>query len=226
MENKNIVYQTALQYVEYKIFNLRINIPYMINQSDRYCSSITRGKAPLNEIAQEFQKEAKRHKLNITCLSPEKIKTTMQSFGIGIDCSGFAYHILNPLVKLKTGKDLSNFLVRFSGLLGKIDKTLLRNKRYEKISAAQLTSSINTIGIYDVLDIKVGDIIRMTHRGYEGKHPLVVVEVTSKYILYAHSSEYVEENGAHFGKIIIHNIKDGLNKQEWLEKTKMGKIMV
>jgi len=146
----------------------------------------------------------------------------MQSYGIGIDCSGFAYHILNPLIKQKIRKDLSHFLVRFSGLFGLVDKALFRTKRYQKISAAMLVSNLNTIRIDNVADIRVGDLIQMTHQGYEGKHPLVVVGVEPTFILYAHSSEYVKMNGAHFGKICLLDLSKSLDQQEWLEETSAG----
>ena len=220
---ENIVYETALQYVECEVLGKKINIPYMINYSNRYCSPLTKGKAPIDEIIQEFETKIKQDKQQIALLSPNQIKQMMQSYGIGIDCSGFAYHILNSLVRQKTKKDLNRFLIRFPGMIGVVDKAMFKNKRYQKISAAVLTSDLNTIKINNTSDIRVGDLIRMTHQGYEGKHPLVVVKVTPTSILYAHSSEYVETNGVHFGKILIHNVGRNLYQQEWSEKTTAGK---
>lgn len=223
MRNENIVYDTALQYISCEVFGEAFNIPYMINNSDRYCSPHTKGKAPIQAIIEEFKQKLAQDQQQNSHLSANKIKLKMQSYGIGIDCSGFAYHLLNPLVTSRTGKDLSHFLVRFPGILGILDIKIFNKKRYQKISATQLTNSSNTNRVNLISDIQVGDIIRMTHEGYEGKHPLVIVQVSPKFLVYAHSSEYVEINGAHFGKIKIIDNAKGLEKQKWLEKTITGK---
>jgi len=65
MAIKNIVYETALQYVECEVLGQKINIPYMINQRDRYCSPLSKGKAPIDELIQEFKTKARQHKEHI-----------------------------------------------------------------------------------------------------------------------------------------------------------------
>ncbi len=223
MVSKNLIYQTALKYVECKIFGKQISIPYMINQKDRYCSPIGKGKAPIEEIIREFEMKVREDNLNVEKFNPNEIRELMKKMGLGIDCSGYAYHLLDAFVKMRTSKDLSLFLLRFPGFLGNIDKMLFNGKRYEKISAAILTSDINTISVDHVADIQIGDLIKMTHQGWEGKHVLIVADVTPSYILYTHSSEYVETNGVHFGKIVIRDKSEDLSKQEWLEMTLNGK---
>jgi hypothetical protein len=53
-----------------------------------------RGKGTPKEIRDAITKLAKIDKLNLETITPEGLRNFMQLYGIGIDCSGFAYNIL------------------------------------------------------------------------------------------------------------------------------------
>lgn len=115
--------------------------------------------------------------------------------------------------------------MRFPGLVGQLEKILLSPKRVRRISADTLTNNLNTIQITKVKDIRVGDLIRLTHENWSGKHIAVIVSVSQKKLIYAHSSDatnMTQAEGPHLGEIIITNPNKDLDQQKWLEKTRDG----
>jgi len=223
----NLFYQLANEYVNFEIGGKKIMMPYCIvdvpydrakhkmGRTDRFHNFA--GKGTPEQIRKLTIKTAKTKKFNLEAASKQEIIQFMVDNGIGIDCSGFVYNILDAYIRKVKKTSLANYVYRQSGLLGKVENLLLRKNRVRRISAATLTNELNTIKIEKVKDIQPGDIIRLTHSDWPGKHIAIIVDRDNTDITYAMASEYMKIRGAHFGTIRIKNNNKGLELQEWQE---------
>ncbi len=233
----NSLYELANEYINFRIGFKKINVPYAISSyaikkygigSNIQAATTGKfenysGKGTPNQIRKALINAAKKENFNLDKATSKDIYKFMESHGIGIDCSGFVYNILNTYLIKKENKSLDNIILRYKGVLGYFERFLLVKNRVRRSSANTLTNDLNTIKINKVKDIELADIIRLTHSDWKGKHIAIIVDVNKKYITYAMSSEYTKIKGAHFGRIKIIDPDKSLEKQQWEELTKKGK---
>ncbi len=230
----NDLYKIVEEYTNFIVEGKKVQIPYSIvgNQmsSDEKLNSgrTTKfsnfaGKGTPNQIRLTLIKKAKKEGFDLSRKKSEEITQFLICQGIGVDCSGFVYNTLNSHLKNTAHISLDKLILRFSGTIGRFERFLFSRNRVRKCSAEVLTNELNSFKVERVRDILPGDMIRLTHRNWMGKHIALIVNVTKDYLVYAHSSEYTKENGPHFAKIRILSPDEGLEKQEWLEKTYNGK---
>lgn len=219
----NVLYGKAKGYIDFEIWGKKVKIPYVLAKGKRWHFFDSSGKGTPEQINAETVKAAKNKGVDLSFCSPFQISKFMRQERIGIDCSGFVYHLLKEFVKETEGKDLNICLLRYKGFVGKVERALLNFKRARRISAEVLTSNINTVKIEKVSQIKPGDLLRLTPLNWSGKHIAIVVGVTPNKVIYAHSSRDTKRQGPHFGEIEILNRKLGLESQKWLEITKAEK---
>lgn len=182
------------------------------------------GKGTANQLNYEIQLLIKKHPEFLRYTSADITKILKQE-GIGVDCSGYVYNILDEYVHAVKGTRLDYLIKRPTRLPSYIDLFFYTKNRVRKISSKALTSKINTTIIRNVKDIHAGDMIRLTHGNYEGKHVALIISITEKEIIYTHSSDSLNmtsEEGPHLSVIEIINPQFGLEKQLWKEKTKKG----
>jgi hypothetical protein len=236
--NKNmatILYDSANEYINFHIEKKRISVPYTISKegekraigelssagvTDRF--SNYGGKGTPQQIRELLLNAAKKESFDLSKAASEEIIQFMIQQGIGVDCSGFVYYVLNQYVKKEKHTSLDSLILRYPGVLGKIERFVLQKNRVRRASAATLTSDLNTKKIEAVKDMKPGDLIRLTHSDWKGKHIAIIVSIDTSFITYAMNSQYTHIQGARFGKIKIKDKNKGLESQEWLEKTKKG----
>jgi hypothetical protein len=231
----NLFYKLADEYIHFEIAGKTINVPYSISTEgekraigELSSAGVTGrfanygGKGTPKQIRELVLKTAKKENFNLHKAKPEEIIQFMISQGIGVDCSGFVYYILDQYLKKEKHKSLNTLILRYPGLVGKIERFLLQNNRVRRSSAATLTNDLNTVKIEKAKDIKPGDLIRLTHSDWKGKHIIVIIAIDDKFITYAMTSQYTKIQGARFGKIRIKDRNKGLEAQEWLEETKKG----
>jgi hypothetical protein len=163
------------------------------------------GKGSPAQIRKATLERAKKSSLNLKKLSSSQIRRFMRQKKIGLDCSGFAFQILDFL-----------FPGFWKGLKKAPGKSVNPIRRF---NAYALTSKENSVAVKKIKDIKVGDLVPLSWQG-KVDHVLTVVKVTDKLITYAHSSQKTKITGPHLGKIKIIDPKKGLNKQVWLERNK------
>jgi hypothetical protein len=180
------------------------------------------GKATPQQVKHLVYAAARKNHFDLEKASAQEIVSFMITKGIGVDCSGFVYYILDQYLRRKKRQTLDSLILRYPGMWGKIERFLLQQNRVRRTSAATLTSDLNTIPIKRVCDMQPGDLIRLTHRDWKGKHVIVVVSLSDTEITYAMTSQYTQIQGARFGKIKIRDKNKGLEAQTWLEKTKKG----
>jgi len=189
----------------------KVRIPYWRNKFFKDRGRIQGplgGKGAPAQIKQATLKKAKESKIDLSQPSSEQIRDFMRQKRIGLDCSGFAFQVLNFL---KPG---------FHKNLKKAEGISLNPIR--RFSVRALTSNRNSQPVKKTKNIKVGDLIPVSFNDQNIDHVLVVVRAGKKEIAYAHSSRKTKITGPHLGKIKVIDPNLGLEKQQWLEKTKGG----
>lgn len=232
----NLLYTLADEYIHFEVAGKIINVPYSISKegekraigelssagvTDRFANY--GGKGTPKQIRELVLKAAKKEHFDLKKATLDEIIQFMIKQGIGVDCSGFVYYILDQYLKKEKKRSLDTLILRYPGILGKIERLVLQKNRVRRSSAATLTNQLNTVKIEQVKDIRPGDMIRLTHADWKGKHIIIIVALDEKFITYAMTSQYTKIQGARFGKILIKDKNKGLEAQEWLEETKKGK---
>lgn len=218
------------QYLNLQINSISCSVPYFNNKTmrTRVALAVKVGKGSPTEIASEI-KDILFKKRNPAELTSESLKTTLIENHLGIDCSGFLYHILDaeskavgngPLNKRLTLIRANNFIRKFIASLNPV----------KNIDVATFASDKNshTIALPDVLP---GDIITMLgHSGEnERDHALIIHQIDytdsiPKTIHYSHSVAYPEDGlygtGVRQGYIQITNPKGSIIEGNWVENNK------
>lgn len=153
----------------------RINIPY---QPDRR----KYGKSDPETLIADTTGLAKEQGVELDGLTKEGLRKFMEKNELGIDCSGFAYHLLDYLLK-------------------ELDKGGMEGAGFPPASRTNvnlLTSAEFSVQV-EIYDLRPADLIKLNSSG-EIPHVLVMLDQSG----YAHSSKLTEVTGVHTG-----TIKDG-----------------
>ncbi len=167
----NTLYHLANDYINFAIEGKKVRIPYAIERhaikkygigSSADVPTTGRfenfaGKGTTEQIRDALIKTAKKEKFNLSSATTAQIYKFMESHGIGIDCSGFVYNVLDGYLQKERRKSLDTLILRYSGLFGKTERFLLQKNRVRRTSAETLTNDLNTIRIEKVKDIKPGE---------------------------------------------------------------------
>jgi len=171
------------------------------------------GKADPEEIEKVTNQLAQKLNFDLNQATVEQIRQFMRQKKIGVDCSGFAYHLLKAFNHSKTSQNFDKFFIRTPSP----NPLSIFRPNHLQINAHTFTNPSNSQPVFNLNDIQLGDMIRM----FKGKHILVILENTSKKIIYAHSSrKWTLTTGVHLGQINITHPQKGLEEQNWVEKTK------
>jgi len=220
-------------YTEFRVEDKLIAMPYAMSghftNQPPYAQGRTKrfsnyaGKGTPEQISRALIKAASRQQFNLKTASADEIKDFMIKQGIGIDCSGLVYHALDAHLKDIGRSSLDHFIIVRNNFLGRLDRFIQRKRWVRRCSAATLTNDLNTIKIERAKDIQPGDMIRLTHSDWEGKHIAIVTSISPTEIKYAHSSESTHTQGPHIGVIKITHWEAGLEKGEWQEVNQHNK---
>lgn len=215
MENSNHNIQKHLRdfiegYTKMEVGGISINCPYWMNRlkdGKVILRGFTNGKGTAIEIREELKKRLSNLPPQFRFeVNPENLHKFAKRERIGIDCSGFAYRLLDELVKLKyQDNDLISLNKIFS--FG-IDKT----------NADILTSNQYCMPVLDIQDIKIGDLIRING----GKHIAVIIDTGNNKFTYIHSHGSTAIAGVHEGFISIIDSTKQLQYQKWQESMRTG----
>jgi hypothetical protein len=161
-------------------------------------------------------------------MNSTELKKFLVEHNLGVDCSGFAYHILEAENISRNGKKLLGAVTPWNGFKRKI-KHLLRPA--ENTGVSTFSHSQNSIAVSES-DIEAGDFISIIGTGIEKKynHMMVIESVEEindgKKINYIHSYSWPEDglygNGVRRGCITIKDNAPILSGV-WTEKEKTGK---
>jgi len=204
-----VLFRFLESYLSLEIGKFKINCPYWINDIKRGIKGPFSGKGTPNQIKASIRRRLTKYNLKLESFNKDSLKKFLEANRIGIDCSGFVYHLLNQLNKEKGGREISSIYLK--------DNKVPAWRASWRVNADMLTSNKFTkkIRLYFV---QPGDLIRLLG----GKHVAIVVKVEKNFIIYAHCSNYTKVKGCHLGKIIIKDWFKNLEDQVWLEETENG----
>jgi len=192
----------------------KVRLPYWRNKrlvGGRWQQGPEGGKGTPAQLRRITLEKARQAGLDLTKMKASQIRKFMRQKRIGLDCSGFAFQVLQFL---------------FPGFWRGLKKAPGRSKNpRRRFNAAALTSPANTVRVDKVENILPGDLIPFSFKGKKIDHVAVVVEKRPKQIIYAHSSQKTKVEGVHLGKIKIISSGQNLAEQEWEEKIKTGESL-
>jgi hypothetical protein len=189
------------KFAELRLGGQKIATPYRINDDPRNGAAF-QGKSSPEVITQTAVKLADREQVDLTEISEEQIRKFLEDHKLGIDCSGFAYRMLDFASKKILKKDLRDA----AGL------DHVGNTNVELLTSSDFTEDVNNLA-----DIKPGDLIKV-RSAEKPPHVMVVLEIKDKKIIYAHSSKNSTPSGVHISEIIITNPGKPINGQKWQEE--------
>lgn len=212
METSKALQDKFYQYTHLSIGGKQIACPYWINSIKRLKYGPGGGKGSPQEIIMHTNSKAKENDIDLNKQSEREIVLFMKKNRIGVDCSGFAFWMLNALDLEKGGNGITDDIPNSRGKIIKI-----------RASTKMLTDEDVSFFVKKINEIKPGDMIRL--RG--GHHLMVVLEIekdkdrNTKKIIYAHSSSSLLTtiSGVHKESIIIKDSEKSIQEQDWQEQT-------
>ncbi|HUD03917.1 MAG TPA: hypothetical protein VMR73_00285 [Candidatus Paceibacterota bacterium] len=206
--------------------------PYFNNRRKRVRGGLRAlvGKGTPEEIAEEGGILAVKDRVSIKNMNDETLKKFLVDENLGIDCSGFAYHILDAEAQTRINKKLRAIIKPYKGLERKI---IYLFRPAENSDVTTISHEKNSAEI-KASDAKPGDFISILESEISRNHIMIIEKVAKEneniILYYAHSIALPEEgvygHGVRRGKISFNknqNIVDGI----WEEMTKenLGKTM-
>lgn len=186
--------------------------PYWIDSLKKLKLGPGGGKASPQEIIMHTNSKAKENNIDLNKQSEHEIVLFMKKNRIGVDCSGFAFWMLNVLDLEKGGNGIADDIPNSKGKVIKI-----------RASTKMLTDDGVSVFVKEINKIKPGDMIRLK----SGHHLVIILETEKnenknlKKIVYAHSSSsiYTTVSGVHKESIIIKDSEKSIQEQDWQEQT-------
>ena len=221
------------QYLHFQIGDAVVNVPYYNNRTrkNRIALRAYVGKGSPEDIRDELEAIILREKIERKSFSNESLKKILVDNNLGIECSGFAYHILEAESGSRNLGTISKHInfIKSYGFMGQI---LCSIRPVENCDVETFAHNSNS-KIIELKDILPGDIITMQSdkSNKERNHILIVREVkyensTPKQIVYSHSVAYPEDGlyntGPRNGTIDIVDVDLPITKQNWIEENRQG----
>ena len=216
-------------YLHFKVGTATCSVPYFNNKTigSRGALAVHVGKGSPLELSHEVRDMLFKNKIAAESLTDETLKKLLVENNLGIDCSGFVYHILNT-ESISTGKDplkKSLIFTQARGLFGKMNAALHPAKNSGVLTFADDVNS----SIIPITKVTPGDIVTLVGNSGEGErdHILLVHEVMTensqpKTISYSHSVAYPEDGlystGVRQGSITISDPSAPLLSAQWNEQ--------
>jgi len=219
------------QYRNFKIDSAVSSIPYFNNKSTgkRAALGVNVGKGSPKEIFDEILTLTRLQKIDTKSFNSETLKKFMISNNIGIDCSGFVYHVLNEesISRGKGGMDRHIHFVTASNILTRLIAKLKPQKNTDVLT---LSSDKNS-KVLEIKDAQVGDIITMIGTSTVGirNHVLIIHQIEYQNFIpitlhYVHAIAWPTDgeygHGIHEGRIEIVDVNKTLCEQRWIELEK------
>ncbi|MFH0857599.1 MAG: hypothetical protein V1848_02520 [Candidatus Magasanikbacteria bacterium] len=219
-------------YKNLHIGNSILRTPYFINKGNKVRGGlrVAIGKGSPEDIEDEAKIISMKNKIDVNTLTQEQTLDFLIDQNLGIDCSGFVYHVLNEEMKEKKNTSLHTCLTYKTK--NPLRKLLTKLRPAENTSVQVLADEKNTEEI-QIKNVQPGDMIILMGTGeqHELNHILLVTDVekeneTIKTIHYTHSLKWKQDkknqHGVRDGKIHITDINKPITEQQWNEQEKIG----
>jgi hypothetical protein len=221
------------QYKNFRVGNAVCSIPYFNNKTKgtRGGLRVEVGKGSPREIFEEVKTILIQEKVAETEINAEQLKQLLVNHNIGIDCSGFAYYVLNEESKSR-GKGSLDKHIHFIRAKNILAKFIVHLKPETNIDVLTFADNKNSREI-KLEQVECGDMITMissTNNG-ERNHILIINQIEYQNfkpvtIHYVHAVAWPTDgeygHGIHEGKIDIIDLNKSIIEQRWVENDKMG----
>ncbi len=217
------------KYLHFKYGNAVCSVPYYNNKTRkaRAAMKVEVGKGNPEEILDEVRAIILKHRIDTETITNDQLKKLLTDNNIGIDCSGFAYYVLDAesksLDKGSLAKKIS--LVESRGIFSKL---FGRFRMPANIDVATLADDENS-RVIGMREVRPGDMITMISEETNRNHILIVHKVEGnesipKKIHYSHAVAYPENglygSGIKQGVIEITKHEKSILDQRWVENSK------
>lgn len=222
------------QYLHFKAGEAVCSVPYFNNRRMQARATLRPliGKGSPKDIFEEVQAITVKSHASLNALADESLKKLLADNDIGIDCSAFAYYVLNAESEemKRGGLDKRLSFVNCHGLIGKIRCAL---RPVENCDVATLAHDKNS-RVVSVKEVQPGDFITMLGGpdSNDRDHILVIHQVEYQNAVptalhYSHAVAYPEDglygSGIRQGVIEIVSPGGALLEQRWTEDGVAGK---
>ncbi len=202
--NTKTISQRALsvidQYMHFKAGAAVCSVPYFNNRTTKSRAGLRAyiGKGSPQDIFDEVQALSAKYHIDIAALADESLKKLLSDSNIGIECSGFAYYVLNAESEERGAGSIDKHIsfVNCTGLLGKMRCSL---RPAENCDVSTLAHEKNS-SIVPTYELAPGDVITMTDDAEESErdHILVIHQIEYQNFIpmkihYSHAVAYPED---------------------------------
>lgn len=233
--NTKIISQNSLdiinQYENFHIKNAICSVPYFNNRTKgiRGGLRVETGKGSPKDIFDEVEQICFREKINLDDFNSETLKKFLVENNIGIDCSAFAYYVLNE-ESISRKKGTLDRHLSFPYCKGIIGKFKCKIRPVENTNVQTLAHEKNS-KIIKTKDLQVGDIVTMIGNvdNKERDHIIIIYQIEYQNFLptkihYVHAIAWPSDgeynHGIHRGIIDILDVEKSIIEQKWEENNK------
>ena len=210
----------------------RVRCPYYNNRASKIRGALRVhvGKGSIDDIIQEAALAGLKEGVDIHDLDDQTITEFLVNRNIGIDCSAFAFYVLDAELYARGGGALKRSLF-FPHAKSPFRKTLVKLRPVENCAVRTLAHDLNST-VIDLVSVSPADMIIMldTKKDASRNHILIVHKIDHdtdgkpKTVHYHHSLRWDSDgkynHGVRSGAIKIIDIKKPLVEQQWIEKGK------
>jgi len=163
-DNTTILQTTINHYLNLKIADKTVTCPYFNNRHNqiRGALAVLIGKGSPKDIEEEVQIISLKERMDLNNLPAEKIKEFLVENNLGVDCSGFVYHILDALTQDAKHKKLKQ-IIHFPLAKSVVRKMIAKLRPAENCGVTTLAHESNSKKI--ILDVSYSEFLDSTFLG-------------------------------------------------------------
>lgn len=185
------------------------------------------GKGSPKEIFEEVEDITVKNHIAINALTDDSLKQLLADNNIGIDCSAFAYYVLNAESEEKKKGHLDKH-ISFTDCRGVFGKIRCSFRPIENCNVATFANDKNS-RVIPIKEMEPGDIITMKSEENNRDHILVIHQIEYQNFIptiihYSHAIAYPEDSpyvsGIRQGEIQIISPEKDITEQRWAEDGK------
>jgi len=221
------------QYLHFKFGSAVCSVPYFNNKTVKARAALRPyvGKGSPEEIREEVEGIALKHHIKPDLIADDSLKKLLVDEGIGLDCSGLTYYVLNAESE-EAGKGSLSRHISFIHAGGAVGRFMSKLNPEKNIDVATFADPKNSRAVL-LKDVQPGDMVVMMGgpEVSERNHILVIHQVEYQNFIptkmhYSHAVAYstdgVYGSGIRQGEIEITDPNKSIIEQRWTENGKEG----
>lgn len=205
-------------YMQLRLGGKLVTAPYFMNTPGRKGRRAAVGKGTAAALERETIRLARKQHFDLDGATSGQIRDFMIAHQLGIDCSGLVSWIAHALARQQMNRSLWRSITYRGHPLRRF--AVKRLRPVENLSARLLTDVVNAQTIYNLREVRPGDLIRSLN----GNHVLLITEVASDnlgtplHFAYVNSTEYGGvKYGVRYGKIDVIKPNGHIIEQTWID---------